>query len=300
MPLDFAAAKNIANVLTEALPYIQKFIGSTIVVKYGGNAMTDEVLKNSFARDIVLMKLVGMNPVIVHGGGPQIGSLLTQLNIQSEFIDGIRVTDSKTMDVVEMVLGGLVNKEIVSLLNKNQGKAIGITGKDGNLIQAKKLLKKSLSDSKMLDMGQVGSIEKINREVLDTFKNSNFIPVIAPIGTDRTGATYNINADTVAGEIAKVLGAEKLMLLTNIAGVMDKTGKVVTGLSTAQVDEMIADGTIHGGMLPKIECALDAVNNGVRSAHIIDGRVEHAVLLEIFTDTGVGTLISNTRSLDDE
>lgn len=300
MPLDFAAAKNIANVLTEALPYIQKFTGSTIVVKYGGNAMTDEVLKNSFARDIVLMKLVGMNPVVVHGGGPQIGSLLTQLNIQSEFIDGIRVTDSKTMDVVEMVLGGLVNKEIVSLLNKNQGKAIGITGKDGNLIQAKKLLKKSLIGAKMMDMGQVGSIEKINREVLDILKDSNFIPVIAPIGTDRTGATYNINADTVAGEIAKVLDAEKLMLLTNIAGVMDKSGKVVTGLSTAQVDAMIADGIIHGGMLPKIECALDAVNSGVRSAHIIDGRVEHAVLLEIFTNTGVGTLISNTRSVDDE
>lgn len=300
MPLDFAAAKNIANVLTEALPYIQKFTGQTIVVKYGGNAMTDEVLKNSFARDIVLMKLVGMNPVVVHGGGPQIGSLLSQLNIQSEFIDGIRVTDSKTMDVVEMVLGGLVNKEIVSLLNKNQGKAIGITGKDGNLIQATKLLKKSLIDSKMMDMGQVGSIVKINREVLDTLKNSNFIPVIAPIGTDRNGATYNINADTVAGEIAKVLDAEKLMLLTNIAGVMDKSGKVVTGLTTAQVDEMIADGTIHGGMLPKIECALDAVNSGVRSAHIIDGRVEHAVLLEIFTNTGVGTLISNIRSVDDE
>jgi len=204
------------------------------------------------------------------------------------------------MDVVEMVLGGLVNKEIVSLLNKNQGKAIGITGKDGNLIQAKKLLKKSLIGAKMMDMGQVGSIEKINREVLDILKDSNFIPVIAPIGTDRTGATYNINADTVAGEIAKVLDAEKLMLLTNIAGVMDKSGKVVTGLSTAQVDAMIADGTIHGGMLPKIECALDAVNSGVRSANIIDGRVEHAVLLEIFTNTGVGTLISNTRSVDDE
>ena len=300
MPLDFAAAKNIANVLTEALPYIQKFTGCTIVVKYGGNAMTDEVLKNSFARDIVLMKLVGMNPVVVHGGGPQIGSLLTKLDIQSEFIDGIRVTDSKTMDVVEMVLGGLVNKEIVSLLNKNQGKAIGITGKDGNLIQAKKLLKKSSIDSKMLDMGQVGSIEKINREVLDILKNSDFIPVIAPIGTDRHGNTYNINADTVAGEIAKVLGAEKLMLLTNIAGVMDKSGAVVTGLSTAQVDEMIADGTIYGGMLPKIECALDAVNNGVRSAHIIDGRVEHAVLLEIFSNTGVGTLISSSRSVSAE
>ena len=299
MPLDFAAAKNIANVLTEALPYIQQFTGCTIVVKYGGNAMTDEVLKNSFARDIVLMKLVGMNPVVVHGGGPQIESLLAKLAIQSEFIDGIRVTDSKTMDVVEMVLGGLVNKEIVSLLNKNQGKAIGITGKDGNLIQATKLLKKSATDdTQMLDMGQVGAIEKINREVLDVLKNSDFIPVIAPIGTDRFGNTYNINADTVAGEIAKVLGAEKLMLLTNIAGVMDKSGTVVTGLTTAQVNAMIADGTIYGGMLPKIECALDAVNNGVRSAHIIDGRVEHSVLLEIFTNTGVGTLISNKRNFD--
>ncbi len=297
MPLDLAAAKNIANVLTEALPYIQQFTGCTIVVKYGGNAMTDEVLKNSFARDIVLMKLVGMNPVVVHGGGPQIGSLLTKLDIQSEFIDGIRVTDSKTMDVVEMVLGGLVNKEIVSLLNKNQGKAIGLTGKDGNLIQAKKLLKKSSVDAKMLDMGQVGSIEKINTEVLDILKNSDFIPVIAPIGTDKQGNTYNINADTVAGEIAKVLGAEKLMLLTNISGVMDKSGTVVTGLTTAQVDEMIADGTIYGGMLPKIECALDSVNHGFTSAHIIDGRVEHAVLLEIFTHTGVGTLISNSRTV---
>ena len=303
MPLDLAAAKNIANVLTEALPYIQQFTGSTIVVKYGGNAMTDETLKNSFARDIVMMKLVGMNPVVVHGGGPQIGSLLEKLNIQSEFIDGQRVTDSQTMDVVEMVLGGLVNQEIVALLNKNGGKAIGITGKDGNLIRAKKLLRKKTGaegvEAKMLDLGLVGSVAKINTEVLHMIKHSDFIPIIAPIGVDEHGATYNINADTVAGEIAKVLGAEKLVLLTNISGVMNKAGSVLTGLTTSQVDELIADGTIHGGMLPKINCALDAVNHGVTSAHIIDGRVEHAVLLEIFTHTGVGTLISNTRKTGD-
>lgn len=300
MPLDFAAAKNIANVLTEALPYIQQFTGSTIVVKYGGNAMTDEKLKNSFARDIVLMKLVGMNPVVVHGGGPQIGSLLERLNIQSEFIDGQRVTDSQTMDVVEMVLGGLVNQEIVAMLNKNGGKAIGITGKDANLIRAKKLLKKSANEDgsdKMLDLGQVGTVSHINTEVLQMMENSDFIPVIAPIGFDETGATYNINADTVAGEIAKVLKAEKLMLLTNIEGVKNKAGQVLTGLSTSQVDELIMDGTIYGGMLPKIHCALDAVNHDVTSAHIIDGRVEHAVLLEIFTHTGVGTLISNSRNV---
>lgn len=304
MPLDLAAAKNIANVLTEALPYIQKFTGCTIVVKYGGNAMTDETLKNSFARDIVMMKLVGMNPVVVHGGGPQIGSLLEKLNIQSEFIDGQRVTDSQTMDVVEMVLGGLVNQEIVALLNKNGGKAIGITGKDGNLIRATKLLKKKAgvdgAADKLLDLGQVGRVEKINTEVLRMIEHSDFIPVIAPIGVDEHGATYNINADTVAGEIAKVLGAEKLVLLTNISGVLDKQGNVLTGLTTAQVDGLIEDGTIYGGMLPKINCALDAVNHGVTSAHIIDGRVEHAVLLEIFTHTGVGTLISNTRKTGDD
>ncbi|MEX1198824.1 MAG: acetylglutamate kinase [Pseudohongiellaceae bacterium] len=297
MPLDLAAAKNIANVLTESLPYIQQFTGSTIVVKYGGNAMTDETLKNSFARDIVLMKLVGMNPVVVHGGGPQIGSLLEKLNIESQFVDGMRVTDSQTMDVVEMVLGGLVNQEIVALLNKNGGKAIGITGKDGNLIRARKLMKKKAGEAEqMLDIGQVGSVDHINTQVLEMIGNSDFIPIIAPIGVDASGATYNINADTVAGEIAKVLGAEKLMLLTNIEGVMDRDGKVLTGLTTRQVEGLIADGTIHGGMLPKIDCALDAVQHGVRSAHIIDGRVEHAVLLEIFTHTGVGTLISDLRT----
>lgn len=297
MSLSLDNAKHVARVLTEALPYIQRFTGRTIVVKYGGNAMVDEQLKHSFARDIVLMKLVGMNPVVVHGGGPQIGSLLEKLEIESSFIEGMRVTDQRTMDVVEMVLGGLVNKEIVNLLSRNGGKAIGITGKDGGLIMAEKLLVRkpdAEADQAGIDIGQVGRVVSINTEIIDTMKNSNFIPVIAPIGTDRDGNSYNINADTVAGEIAKVLHAEKLMLLTNVAGVKDKDGEVLTGLTTAQVDSMIADGTIHGGMLPKVQCALDAVKGGVKRAHIIDGRVEHAVLLEIFTDEGVGTLISNS------
>ena len=297
MSLSLSNAKNIAKVLTESLPYIQKFTGRTVVVKYGGNAMVDENLKQSFARDIVLMKLVGINPIVVHGGGPQIGSLLDRLNIKSSFVDGLRVTDSQTMDVVEMVLGGLVNKEIVSLLNKNQGKAVGISGKDGNLIRAKKLTIKRKSSNpadETIDIGQVGSVVSINTEILDVMKDSDFIPVIAPIGTDSDGASYNINADSVAGELASVLGAEKLILLTNIAGVQDKTGIVLTGLSIKQVDTLIADKTIQGGMLPKVECALNAVKKGVTSATIVDGRVEHAVLLEIFTDEGVGTLISKS------
>ena len=294
MSLTLDRAKNIATVLTEALPYIQKFTGSTVVVKYGGNAMTDDVLKNSFARDVVLMKLVGINPIIVHGGGPQIGQLLEQLNIESSFVEGLRVTDKRTMDVVEMVLGGLVNKEIVSLINRNQGKAIGISGKDGNLIRARKLkVKPKGSESgEGIDIGQVGEVAAINTEVLEIMKDSHIIPVIAPIGTDESGFSYNINADSVAGEIARVMGAEKLMLLTNVAGVQDANGKVLTGLSIKQVAGLIADNTIQGGMLPKIECALNAVKGGVKSAHIIDGRVEHAVLLEIFTDEGVGTLIT--------
>jgi acetylglutamate kinase len=295
MSLTINSAKNIAKVLTESLPYIQKFTGSTVVVKYGGNAMVDESLKQSFARDIVLMKLVGINPIVVHGGGPQIGSVLEKLNIESNFVDGLRVTDSETMDVVEMVLGGLVNKEIVNLLNKNQGKAVGVTGKDGNLIEAKKLKirrKDANLDAEEVDIGQVGEVVNINTEVLDMMKDSNFIPVIAPIGTDENGASYNINADSVAGEIADVLGAEKLILLTNVAGVQDQNGKVLTGLSIKQVAKLIADKTLQGGMLPKVECALKAVKGGVHSAHIIDGRVEHAVLLEIFTDEGVGTLIT--------
>jgi acetylglutamate kinase len=297
MTLDLDAANNIAGVLTEALPYIQRFTGKTIVVKYGGNAMKDETLKNSFARDIVLMKLVGMHPIVVHGGGPQIGSLLEKLDIKSNFVDGMRVTDSATMDVVEMVLGGLVNKDIVSLLNKNGGKAIGLTGKDGDFIRARKLKMSrqtpEMQAPEIIDIGHVGEVESINPEIIAMITQSNFIPVIAPIGTGEDGSSYNINADLVAGKLAQLVQAEKLVLLTNIAGVQDKDGNVLTGLSTHEVDELIADGTIHGGMLPKIRCALDAVNSGVKSAQIIDGRVPHAVLLEIFTNKGIGTQISN-------
>lgn len=301
MSMSRSAAGDVARVLTEALPYIQRFTNKTIVVKFGGNAMIDDKLKEQFARDIVLMKLVGMNPIVVHGGGPQIGDLLKRLAIESHFVDGMRVTDTATMDVVEMVLGGSVNKEIVSLLNRNGGKAIGLTGKDGQLIRAKKLKvtqrTPDLAKTEIIDIGHVGEVEKINTEVLDMLVNSDFIPVIAPIGVGEDGASYNINADLVAGKVAEVLKAEKLMLLTNIEGLMDKSGKVLTGLSTEQVNALIEDGTIYGGMLPKIGCALDAVNAGVTSAHIIDGRVPHAVLLEIFTDTGVGTLITNSQKL---
>ncbi len=297
MSLDRESAMNVAKVLTEALPYIQRFTGKTMVVKFGGNAMTDSQLNRQFARDIVLMKLVGMNPIVVHGGGPQIGELLAKLNIKSEFIDGMRVTDSDTMDVVEMVLGATVNKSIVATINQNGGKAIGITGKDGNLISASRLRIERASAAttvpEIIDIGHVGRVENIDREVLDVLVNGDFIPVIAPIGVGPDGASYNINADTVAGKVAEVLKAEKLMLLTNVPGLMDKDQQVLTGLSTAEVDRLIADGTISGGMLPKIACALDAVKGGVRSAHIIDGRVPHAVLLEVFTDEGVGTLISN-------
>lgn len=297
MTLDLDAANNIAGVLTEALPYIQRFTGKTIIVKYGGNAMTDETLKNSFARDIVLMKLVGMHPIVVHGGGPQIGALLEKLNIKTDFVDGMRVTDSATMDVVEMVLGGLVNKSIVSLLNKNGGKAIGLTGKDGDFIRARKLKMSrqtpEMQAPEIIDIGHVGEVESINPEIIEMITQSNFIPVIAPIGTGEDGSSYNINADLVAGKLAQLVQAEKLVLLTNIAGVQDKAGNVLTGLSTQEVDELIATGTIHGGMLPKIRCALDAVNSGVKSAQIIDGRVPHAVLLEIFTNKGIGTQISN-------
>jgi len=297
MSLNRESAMNVANVLTEALPYIQRFTGKTIVIKFGGNAMIDEALQNSFARDIVLMKLVGMNPIVVHGGGPQIGELLKKLDIQSEFINGMRVTDSATMDVVEMVLGGAVNKQIVSLINRNGGQAIGITGKDGQLLRARKLsfTRKSpeMLEPEIIDIGHVGEVSSVNTSVIDMLIKSDFIPVIAPIGVGEDGASYNINADLVAGKIAEVLRAEKLMLLTNVAGLQDKQGKVLTGLTTKQVDDLIADGTIYGGMLPKIGCALDAVKAGVNSAHIVDGRVEHAVLLEIFTDVGVGTLITN-------
>lgn len=293
-------ALNVARVLTEALPYIQRFKGKTVVVKFGGNAMTDEALQNDFARDIVLMKLVGMNPIVVHGGGPQIGELLNKLNIDSRFVDGMRVTDSETMDVVEMVLGATVNKQIVSLINRNGGQAIGVTGKDGNLIHAKKMSVTrripEVTEPEIIDIGHVGEVKSINRAVIDVLVNSDFIPVIAPIGVSPDGISYNINADLVAGKVAEVLQAEKLMLLTNVSGLQDKSGKVLTGLSTQLVDELIADGTIYGGMLPKIQCALDAVKSGVSSSHIIDGRVPHAVLLEIFTDEGVGTLISNIQT----
>jgi acetylglutamate kinase len=300
MPISSTEAVSVASVLTESLPYIQKFHGSTIVVKYGGNAMITDELTQTFARDIVLMKLVGMNPIVVHGGGPQIGELLEKLNIPTRFVDGMRVTDAATMDVVEMVLGGLVNQDIVSLINAVGGRAVGITGKDGQLIQAHKLRitrdSAELKSPEIIDMGSVGEIEAINRDVVDTLIRAGFIPVIAPIGVGSKGESYNINADTVAGKLASHLGAEKLMLLTNTAGILDKAGNTLTGLAIEDVDALIADGTIHGGMLPKVRCALDAVAEGVRSAHIIDGRIRHAVLLEVFTDTGVGTLIRRSNA----
>jgi len=294
--MTLSTTQDIAAVLTEALPYIQRFHGKTIVVKYGGNAMIDEDLKNSFARDIVLMKLVGMNPIVVHGGGPQIGSLLEKLGIQSHFVNGMRVTDTETMDVVEMVLGGLVNKQIVSLLNKNGGKAIGITGKDGDFIHCRKLTisrqTPEMQAPEIIDIGQVGEVISVNPAVINMMLSSDFIPVIAPIGTDANGGTYNINADIVAGKVAALLNAEKLILLTNITGVKNNEGKVVPTLTLDEVNNMIADGTIHGGMLPKIACALDAMSAGVNSVQIIDGRVPHATLLEIFTDKGIGTQIT--------
>lgn len=296
MNLNKEQAQNIASVLTEALPYIQRFSGKTIVVKYGGNAMTDEELKQGFARDIVLMKLVGMNPVVVHGGGPQIGDLLDRVGKQSEFIQGMRVTDTETMDIVEMVLGGLVNKEIVNLIHQAGGNAVGLTGKDGNLICATKMKMKNLAPEldapEIIDLGHVGEVGQINTKVLDMLIQDDFIPVIAPVGVDKAGQSYNINADLVAGKIAEALGAEKLMLLTNTAGLLDKEGTLLTGLNAQSVDKLVQDGTIYGGMLPKIQCALDAVQNGVKSSHIVDGRVEHAVMLEVFTDEGVGTLIT--------
>jgi len=297
MPLTAKSAADRAQILIEALPYIQRFQGKTIVIKFGGNAMVDESLKQSFARDVVLMKLVGMNPVIVHGGGPQIGKLLERMGKKSEFVQGMRVTDRETMDVVEMVLGGLVNKEIVSLINKNGGKAVGLTGKDGGLIRARKLVMKTAPaeglPSEIIDIGHVGEVESIDPEVVALLDTQNFIPVIAPIGVGPDGEAYNINADVVAGKLAITLHAEKLMLLTNTTGVLDKQGALLTGLTIGKVNGLIADGTIHGGMLPKVNYALDAVNSGVKSAHIIDGRVEHAVLLEVFTDQGVGTLIKS-------
>ena len=295
MALDAQAATQVAHVLIESLPYIRRFSGKTMVVKYGGNAMETEHLKNSFARDIVLMKLVGFNPVIVHGGGPQISGLLKRIGKESRFVDGMRVTDSETMDVVEMVLGGLVNKEIVSNINRHGGCAVGLTGKDGDLIHARKLTitRKSpdLDVPEIIDIGHVGEVASIDKAIVETLTSGHFIPVIAPIGVGPDGQSYNINADLVAGKIAEVLHAEKLLLLTDTTGVLDRDGKLLTGLDARQVQALIDDGTIHGGMLPKIACALDAVRGGVKAAHIIDGRINHAVLVELFTDAGIGTLI---------
>lgn len=295
MALTPATARNVAHVLSEAMPYIQRFQGKTIVIKYGGNAMIDDNLKQGFARDIVLMKLVGINPVLVHGGGPQIGDLLKKIGKQSTFVAGMRVTDAETMDVVEMVLGGLVNKEIVNLINRNGGRAVGLTGKDGGLIQARKMVldqhAPELQASEIIDLGHVGEVASIDAAVVHMLVSGDFIPVIAPIGVGSDGMSYNINADLVAGKVAEVLKAEKLILLTNTAGLLDQAGNLLSGLTARQADELIADGTIHGGMLPKIGCALDAVKNGVQASHIIDGRVEHAVLVELFTDEGLGTLI---------
>ncbi len=314
MSLPASRSTNIAHVLTEALPYIQRFKGKTLVIKYGGNAMVDEALKNSFARDVVLMKLVGINPVVVHGGGPQIGKLLEKIGKQTQFVEGLRVTDSETMDVVEMVLGGLVNKEIVNLINRQGGSAVGLSGKDGDLIRARKLTLTrktpelapgilpsatparpyaSLDAPEIIDIGHVGEVASIDISVIHTLTDGDFIPVIAPVGVGEDGQSYNINADLVAGKLAEALHAEKLMLLTNTPGVLDKQGHLLPRLSSDDIAALIADGTIYGGMLPKIGCALDAVAGGVRAAHILDGRVEHAVLLEIFTDQGVGTFIKS-------
>ena len=292
MPLSASTAASKAKTLAEALPYIQRFHGKTIVVKYGGNAMTDPALKEGFARDVVLLKVVGMNPVIVHGGGPQIDDLLKRVGKKGEFIQGMRVTDAETMDVVEMVLGGQVNKEIVNLINRCGGKAVGLTGKDGGLIRARKMMVRGgAGNDEMVDIGQVGEVESIDPAIVNLLHTQDFIPVIAPVGVGANGESYNINADLVAGKVAEILKAEKLIVLTNTAGVLDKNGNLLTGLTARKVDELFADGTIHGGMLPKIGSALEAVKNGVNTCHIIDGRVEHALLLEILTDEGVGTLI---------
>ncbi len=294
MSLDHLAPGIKAAVLAEALPYIKRFHGRTIVVKYGGNAMTDDHLKQCFARDVVLLKLVGFNIVVVHGGGPQIENLLARVGKKGEFIQGMRVTDAETMDLVEMVLGGQVNKEIVNLINQHGGKAVGLTGKDGNFIRARKLMLESRDiPGDLIDIGQVGDISQIDPSLIALLDTGAFIPVIAPIGVGKGGETYNINADVVAGKIAEVLKAEKLVLLTNTPGVLDQKGELITGITPKQIDDMVADGTLSGGMLPKIGSALDAARNGVKGVHIIDGRVEHALLLEILTDHGVGTMIKS-------
>ncbi len=289
----------IAEVLTEALPYIKRFRGKLIVIKYGGNAMSDETLKAGFARDVVLMKLVGMNPIVVHGGGPQIGETLNKLGKKTEFVEGMRVTDSETMDIVEMVLGGIVNKEIVNLISRFGGNAVGLSGKHGKLIRAKKMIVKKNSPEldvpEIIDLGHVGDVHSIDKFIIEKLIKGDFIPVVAPVGEDESGQSYNINADLVAGKIAEALTAEKLIMLTNTKGLLDKEGEVLTGISVEEVDNLIKKGVIHGGMLPKIRSALDAVHGGVQTSHIIDGRVKHAVLLEILTDEGVGTLIHRKK-----
>ncbi|MFU8816610.1 MAG: acetylglutamate kinase [Pseudomonadales bacterium] len=303
MQISDKQARNIASVLTEALPYIQRYHGTTLVIKYGGNAMVDENLQNTFARDIVLLKLVGMNPVVVHGGGPQIGDLLKRLNIPSRFVDGLRVTDSQTMDVVEMVLGGLVNQEIVSLINNHGGPAVGITGKDGNLIRARKLTltrpNAALAAPEIIDIGHVGEVSSVNVGIITSLTRDHFIPVIAPIGVGERGESYNINADLVAGRLAQALKAEKLILLTNRPGVLDAQGQTLTALSASQVEALVNDGTINEGMLPKTDCALEALRGGVGSVQIIDGTVPHSLLLEVFTDAGIGTKITLEREPHD-
>ena len=292
MPDPALTATLKAQILAEALPYIRRFHGKTIVIKYGGNAMTDAKLKESFAHDVVLLKLVGMNPVVVHGGGPQIDELLARIGKKGEFIQGMRVTDAETMDVVEMVLGGHVNKEVVTLINQAGGKAVGLTGQDGAFIRARKLLLADKNNGgEQIDIGQVGEIASIDPSVISALEDRGFIPVVAPIGVGEDGESFNINADLVAGKLAEVLRAEKLVVLTNTPGVLDKNGKLLTGLTPKKIDQLLADGTLSGGMLPKISSALEAARGGVKSVHIIDGRVEHALLLEILTDEGVGTLI---------
>jgi acetylglutamate kinase len=284
-----------ATILIEALPYIQRFQNSTFVIKYGGHAMVDETLKQEFALDIILMKYVGLNPIVVHGGGPQIGELLKRLSIESSFVDGMRVTDKQTMDVVEMVLVGKVNKEIVSLINRNGGRAVGLSGKDGRLITARKMKyvrhKGADQPPEIIDIGMVGEVTGVDTHVLSALVESNFIPVIAPVGAGKEGETYNINADTVAGHIARSLKARKLILLTDTPGVLDGKGDLISTLTREESLRMIQEGTIKGGMIPKVSCCLDALEGGVKKAHVIDGRQEHALLLEIFTKGGVGTEI---------
>jgi acetylglutamate kinase len=296
---DSTAPAVIASVLAEALPYIRRFSGKTMVIKYGGNAMSDDQLKSGFARDVVLMKLVGMNPVVVHGGGPQIGELLQRIGKESRFVEGMRVTDSETMNVVEMVLGGLVNGEIVNLINQHGGCAVGLSGKDGELIRARKMVftrdNPELNAPEIIDIGHVGEVESIDTAVIDLLIRGNFVPVIAPIGVDAAGQSYNINADLAASKLAQVLSAEKLIMLTNTPGVLDGDGRMLRGIGQKEATQLIADGVISGGMLPKVRAALDAVNSGVNSVHILDGRVAHAVLLEVLTDHGVGTLIRASR-----